>query len=135
MADQSHRPKRRSETGHGSAARRNLEFEVLLDQVKRRRAAFTERLKRNLQNVGKCIVARGTLDHNGYPRMNFRFKGKHVTIHTMRVVAIMRTAAPIPRGLDVAHTHPSECPRSCVYHTELQHFSRNRATEWNEIPF
>jgi hypothetical protein len=113
-----------------------LEFNVIRYHVKRDKARFIARLERNLRHVGECIVATGTADRNGYPRMNFRYKGHHVTIHTMRVIAILRNCAPIPAGHDVAHS--AFCfNRCCVLHTELQHYGRNANTyaNRNRTPF
>lgn len=98
------------------------------DQVRRRKDAFIARLQRQLRNVGRCIVSISTADHNGYPRMGFKFQGRHVNIHVMRVIAILRNFGPIPEGYEVAHIEGCAV-RACVYHTELQHYSRNAVTD------
>jgi hypothetical protein len=123
----SERRYQRGQDRRGNGKRRHLEFLVVKDQVKRRKALFIARLQRQLRTINGCIVAIGTCSENGYPRMNFRYKGELVTIHVMRVIAILRNCGPIPLGFEVAHE--DDCPsRTCVLHTRLLHFSENANT-------
>ncbi len=124
----------------GNPATRLREFEVIRHQVKHRKDAFTKRLQRLIRKSrGKsgCLLHTGTLDHNGYPRMNFRDpKHGHVTIHAIRVIAILRNCAPIPAGKEAAHM--DNCRnRRCVLHIALLPYHINARTAGPDagIPF
>lgn len=120
---------RHEQDRRGNPERRRLEAAVVAHHLSKNKEAFAARLKRILQPDGECMVATVTRDRNGYPRMNFRYKGRHVTIHVMRVVAIMRNKCqPIPLGYDVGHLRPDVCSRACCSHVALQHYTINAAT-------
>lgn len=117
----------------GNPRTRRLEFEVIKDQVTRRKDAFTARLQRLVRtNKNGCVLGKGSLDHKGYPRMNFKYKGRHVTIHMMRVFLILKTCAPIPVGYDTGHIGCKD--RRCVRHIELQPYRENCVTNGSEAP-
>lgn len=129
--------KRNGQDRRGSTARRKLEWEVIVDQVRRRKHQFITRLERNITHTPEgCALYRGTLDHNGYPRINFRYNGSHVTIHAYRLFAILKHRAPLPVGYDAAHM-PGCTSRRCVRHVEVQHYSVNARTrgEFVGVPF
>lgn len=112
---------------NGSARRRRLEFEAITDQIKRRKAAFVERLKRRLEQVGHCLVYKGTLDHKGYARFNVRYKGKHVSIGAHRAFLILQLGRPIRRGYEAGHSEICE-HRACVAHLREEHYRTNAVT-------
>lgn len=116
---------------NGSAARRQLEFDVIVDQVKRRKQAFITRLQSRLvSTVTGCLYYEGAQDHKGYPVMNFKYRGQHVQIGVHRVFAILGACGPIPRGMEAAHA--DECTsRTCVRHVALQHYKDNAST-WHK---
>ncbi len=123
----------------GCPKRRMLEFRVVVDQVKRRKEEFIARLQRNLTAQGECLLYGGTLDHKGYARLNFRYRGRHVTIHAHRLFLILRQCAPLPKGFEAGHTKGC-VSRTCVRHVELQHYrvnahTNNGETKDNQIPF
>ena len=123
----SHKSLRNGQTRMGSARRRRLEFAVIQDQVKRRKAAFISRLEKRLRPDGDCLIYQGTLDHKGYARMNFRYQGGHVSIHVQRVALILQLGTPIPRGIEAGHL--SECrSRCCIRHVRSEHYKENAST-------
>jgi hypothetical protein len=127
---------RKGQSRLGSAERRLYEFYVVKDQVKRRKEDFQARLIRNLRRRGTCLVWKGTKDHKGYARMNFKFRGQHVTIHVHRVFMILMNCAPLPSGYEASHTQGCK-HRTCVRHLQLQHYTENANVNGNEqaIPF
>jgi hypothetical protein len=121
---------RKGQDRNGSLPRRRLEFNVIVDQVRRRKAEFIARLQKNLVPVGECLCYRGVTDHKGYPVMNFKYEGQPVQIGVHRVFAILGACRPIPRGMEAAHG--DECKeRTCVLHVSLQHYKVNAAT-WHK---
>lgn len=117
-----------AKTRRGKKSRRQLEFNVVRDQIVRRSQAFYARLLRNLQQVGDCIVYGGALSKNGYAYVTFRYKGQHVTIHAHRLFLILRLGTPIPVGIDAGHEFG--CPhRHCVKHVFAQPFVDNAVTD------
>ena len=111
----------------GNPARRQLEFDVVRDQTMRRKDAFVARLVSHLHARGECMVYEGTLDHKGYARLNFRYRGMNVTIHAHRVFLIMQIGKPIPLGYEAAHEKGCQ-HRTCVAHVRLEHYKKNAAT-------
>lgn len=112
---------------NGSAKRRRLEFNVIADQIARRKDAFMRRLQRRLRAVGDCLLYEGTKDHKGYARANFRYNGKLVTIGMHRAFLIMKLKRPIRRGYEAGHL--PECQhRSCVKHLREEHYKTNAMT-------
>lgn len=115
-------------TRAGNEARRAKEFAVIVDQVKRRKEAFIKRLEANIVSVGDCLCYTGRKDHNGYPRLNFKYQGEHITITAARVFLILKLCGPIPLEHEAGHTE--ECQhRSCVKHLRLEHYTSNAATQ------
>ena len=118
---------RNDQSRMGRAERRRLEFNVVTDQIARRREAFQQRLQRRIRPVGECFCFDGTLDHKGYARMNFRFKGEHVSIHAHRVFLIMKLGRPIRLGYEAGHLPACE-HRTCVAHLREEHYKTNCLT-------
>lgn len=99
----------------------------MMDQVRRRKEAFTARLNARIEMRGQCLLYRGSLAE-GYPCINFRFKGQHIKMKAHRVFAILKHGAPLPLNYDVGHL--PECPnRACVKHIELEHRYSNSYTD------
>lgn len=123
---------RKVQDRQGSARRRRLEFDVVMDQVRRRKDAFEQRLQRNLETRGECLCYRGTRDHKGYARLNLSYKpderpARIVTVHAHRLFLILKLRRPIRRGFEAGHT--DECAhRTCVMHVAEEHYSSNAAT-------
>ena len=131
----------KGQTRMGSAARRQLEWQVIVHQVKHRKEAFARRLTKNISRRGVgplgCLRYLGTLDRNGYPRMNFRDpEHGHVTILANRVFCILKEARPMQAGHDAAHTDGCR-DRRCIRHVEQQPFQVNARTNGPHagIPF
>lgn len=97
-----------------------------MDQVKRRKAAFIARLQRRLRQAGHCLVYEGTKDHKGYPRLNLRYKGEHVSIGAHRVFLILQLGRPIKRGYHAGHAVICE-HLACVAHLREEHYKVNSA--------
>lgn len=116
----------------GNRRRRRYEFEVVRDQVKRRKDKFADRLIARIRGLPNgCVEYRGTLDHKGYPRMTFKYKGQHVNMRAHSVFAILMTRAPIPIGMEVDH----ECKnRRCVRHLRLIPYKENAANVEKDQP-
>lgn len=118
--------RRHAQDRNGSAARRQLEFDVIRHHIRKNKAAFIARLERNCMWEGDCYVWVGRQDHKGYGRMNFRYNGRHIEIGVHRLFVILKTRAPIPRGMEAGHIGCKN--RLCVRHVELQHYKENAAT-------
>lgn len=105
-----------------SVARRRLEFEIILGQVKKDKERFIARLERNIRREGDCIIWRGRKDTCGYGHINFRHHGKHHPIAVHRLFLILRLCSPIPAGYEAGHTCGN---RACVKHVQLQTWQHN----------
>lgn len=112
---------------NGNAKRRRLEFNAIMDQVRRRKAQFIARLQRRLRQEGHCLVFEDTRDHKGYARFNVRYKGKHVTIHAHRAFLILQLGRPIRRGFEAGHSEICD-RRQCVAHLREEHYKTNAVT-------
>lgn len=119
---------------NGSAKRRKLEYDAIMDNVKRRKAQFTARLQARLERVGECLCYKGTLDHKGYARLNVSYlrggKGpaQVVTIHAQRLFLILKLGRPLRRGYEAGHEE--RCShRTCVLHVEEEHYKLNAMTK------
>lgn len=126
----------KGQTRMGSATRRRLEFEVVCDQVRRRKTQFVERLERRITKLGDCRLYNGTLSKpNGYPTISFRYKGQHLKIAACRVFVILSTCKPIPAGMEAAHVDCKD--RRCVKHIAPLPFQINARTDgpYANIPF
>lgn len=107
----------------GSASRRRLEFEVVHDQLTRRREAFTARLERWVRPAGECRIWIGKpAASNDYRVISFKYKGKHVVIAVQRLFLIMKLGRPIRLGYEAGHTCGDH---TCVVHLEEQHYKDN----------
>lgn len=102
-------------SSEGSKRRRLLEFQVIVEQVKRDKARFIRRLRGLVRSEGACVLFLGSQRYDGYARMNFRYKGRHVQIDAQRVFLILKLCRQIKLGHDAGH-EPC-CPhRHCVLH-------------------
>jgi hypothetical protein len=119
---------RNGQTRDGNPARRKLEFAVVKDQLARRREKFIARLTSRLVRRGDCLCYEGTLDHKGYARMNFRYRGQHVSIHVHRLFLILKIGKPIPQGYESGHEKHCQ-HRTCVQHVSLEHYTSNAVTQ------
>ena len=115
----------------GNPKRRKLEFAIVMDQLARRRAAFSARLKRNLEPAGDCLLYRGTLDRRGYPRIAFRYMGKIYSLRAHTVFLILKIKKPIPVGFDVGH-EPICTNNACIKHIRAEHYIANCSTQHRE---
>lgn len=98
-----------------------------MKQVRTRKDAFIARLQRRVKPDGACLLYNGSLTE-GYPRINLRYKGKHLSIKAHRVFMILKHGKPLPMGCDVGHT--PEChSRACVKHIELEIRTINSYTD------
>lgn len=136
---------------NGSARRRQLEFSVLVDQVRDRKADLIERLTRNVKMacgfdrcncseppmivpalpVGPllcsgqdaCVVWTGAKGANGYGRINFWKRGHgHVAMRPHVVALILMLGRPIAKGHEAGHTCGN---RLCIRHVEEQRWEDN----------
>ena len=112
---------------------RQLEFEVVLDQVKRRREAFIKRLTQNLKSDGDHVLWTGSVNAKGYPRANFRYAGRQIRIPVTHIFVILQESRPIPTGYEAGHELWCH-HRHCVKHVFLQHYVENVAQS-NGLPF
>lgn len=68
------------------------------------RHAIEQRLSTKLKaKPGGCIEVDARLDRGGYPRMNFRFDGKHVTVRVYRLIWVLTSGRNIPCHMTVDH--------------------------------
>jgi len=77
---------------------------------------------------GGCIFFDGSLNSNGYARMNIRLHRNHVQIYVHRIVCqLAHNGDDIPHWMEAAHEH-CDCP-PCMHpqHLELQRRRYNRA--------
>jgi hypothetical protein len=118
---------------NGSAKRRQLEFDAVMDQVRRRKEKFVARLNARLEQIGACLCYRGSLDQKGYARLNLSYwpspkkRREIVTIHAHRLFLIMKLQRPIKRSHEAGHL--PECEhRTCVAHLHEEHYKSNAAT-------
>lgn len=118
---------RQGQSRKGNAATRQREFDVVMDQMKRRRKAFQARLTSHLRKCGACMIYDGTLDHKGYARLNFYYQGGRITIHAHRLFLIMKIRKPIPLEYEAGHSKDCE-HRACVAHVKLEHYKKNAVT-------
>lgn len=118
----------------GKPTRRRLEFDVIRHHVKRDKAGFIARMQRNCMSYGSCVLWTGSTDACGYGRMNFRYQGKHVSIHAHRVTLILMLARPLGPGMESGHL--PECrDHSCIKHVVEQHWKDNLDQENGKCPF
>ena len=101
-------------------ARNPREWAILVDQVRRHRERLIARLIRNTKVEGTCLIwtgARGSAN-GGYPKMNFRHKGRHAQIDVHRLFLMLMDCAPIPEGFEAGHYLCHN--QLCVVHVERQ---------------
>lgn len=106
----------------GKKSRRLLEFEVVMDQVKRRKDALIARIQRWTRAEGECVVWHGAHDGCGYGVLSFKYMRKHIKINVPRIVLIMQLGTPIPESIEAGHTCGN---RACIRHIEAQHYKDN----------
>lgn len=108
------------------------EFEIIVDQVRRRKEAFIQRLSRNVMVVQRhmpepCQIWTGTSSRY-YGRITFRLVGmgnrkeSHVQLDAHRVFLILKLGRPIADNMEAGHT----CGESlCMRHIEEQTRTQN----------
>lgn len=124
---------RANQDRNGSTKRRRLEYDVIMDNVRRRKQQFMRRLESRIVRIGECRVYQGTLDHKGYARLNLSYKptedtpAERVTIGAHRLFLILKLRRPIRRGFEAGHL--PECEhRACVLHLREEHYKSNAAS-------
>lgn len=110
------------EPGHFTMKKNQIEYEIVKEQVLKNKGRFLSRLSRNLSQVGDCLVWTGATQKNGYGRMNFRWRGKHVQLMVHRVFGVMFDHGPIPDGYHVDHCCFNIL---CVKHLEVVPYQEN----------
>lgn len=118
---------RLNQSRRGDARRRKLEYDVVRDQLQRRKDAFIRRLESHCVPAGDCLIYQGTLDRKGYARLNFKYKGAHVTIHAHRLFLILQLGHAIPLSYEAGHAKTCSS-RACVRHVRLEHYKLNART-------
>jgi len=106
------------------------EFEVLVRNVRDRRAEFEDRLIRNLKAVPHelfetpCMIYQGARNNNGYARLTFWVNGRSEYISAHRLFMMLMLKAPIPEDREVGHL----CHiRACCSHLQLMTRTENLA--------
>ncbi len=121
-------PKRqgKNQPRDGNSARRKLEWETIVWQVKHNKERLIKRFSSRLEQQGECLLYRGTRDRTGgYPKISFRTRsGEHIMIAACRVFLILKTKKPIPLGYEAGH-EGSCVDKACIRHIKLQHWSSN----------
>lgn len=122
----------------GRPRRRQLEFEVVRDAVRRDKARFIARLEGCVKAVGECQLWTKSACPSGYGRTTLwseRLK-KNVSIHAHRLFLILKLGRPIRVGYEAGHE--AGCVDSlCVRHVEEQHWQENlkQQARGNDVPF
>ena len=101
------------------------EFEIIVDQVKRRRDEFIARLQRRVSppvpnpELGTpCRFWLGQVTPNGYGRISFRLPGReHTNLYVHRLFLILRLCRPLAADREAGHLCHN---RLCVVHLEEQ---------------
>ncbi|MFZ3012153.1 MAG: HNH endonuclease [Nitrospira sp.] len=78
--------------------------ELLIWLVRRNKSALIERLRRNTERDGECLIWIRAKNNDNYPKMNFRVLGKHVQVYVHRLMYVLHTGHDIPDDLELDHT-------------------------------
>jgi hypothetical protein len=84
------------------------------------RAKFGDRLLRNISreaHANGCLEWKARVTAKGYPRLNIRVEGRHVTVYAHRVMWTLHNQRTPPSHLEVHHT--CDNPR-CVNPSHLE---------------
>jgi hypothetical protein len=131
-----HKRTRSGQDRHGNPRTRTREYDTILYHVRKNKERFIRRLQGLVrEDANGCVLHKGSIDHYGYPRMNFRDRrGRHITIHACRVFLILMLARAIKLGHEAGHTCHN---RRCVRHlTELPYDVNARTNGAHaDIPF
>lgn len=98
---------------------------VLLDQLRKgNKERLIARLVKHLEKRGQCWIWTGARNSDGYPKMNFAFKGRgHTQVYVHHVFFVLRTGRDIRKGMELDH----KClNRSCVWCTQEVTAKRNK---------
>lgn len=84
---------------------------IVQDQIRRNKEGLLNRLLKHSerqppqpgQTVG-CLLWRAAKNNDGYPKMNFVFRGKHYTIYVHHVTHALHTGKEVPEGTERDHT-------------------------------
>lgn len=91
-------------------------YDILVNQVRRRKDALIKRLERNIRWEGGCAIWTGAKNSHGYGRINFRVGSKHAQFTAHAVFMTLMLKAPIPDDKEIDHI----CNRrDCVRHLQL----------------
>lgn len=97
---------------------------ILQDQIARvGKEKLIARLSKNLVKHGSCWIWVGALTQDGYPRMNFRYRGKHTQVYVHHVFYVLRTGEDVKRGIEL--DHKCQIP-ACVWCTQEITSTRNK---------
>lgn len=114
---------------------------ILVDQVKRRKAAFAKRLIANLKPTpdGQHLLWIGRIKANGYGDISFNICGprrhdetqrvKRVYVHRLFLMLMLKR--PIADGMEAGHKLGC-LHRSCVVHVEEQTRAYNMQLVWEQ---
>lgn len=91
--------------------------EVLIEVVRKGKTRFAARIQRNSVRDGDCLLWTGPVNNHGYPRMNVRALGKHMTLYVHRVMYVLSSGSDIPSGLEIDH---SCYRRNCIEPKHLE---------------
>lgn len=117
---------------------RNATMRLLVEQLGRHRPRWlpvqtTVQVIRRLiarafpAERGGCIYFDGTMDNDGYARLNVRLHGNHVTIGAHRIACqLAHHGDDIPHWMEVAHEVCDAPPCIHPFHLELQRRRQNR---------
>lgn len=125
------------------------EFEIIVDQVRRRKKAFITRFLRNTRMDGPCLVWTGSANGSGYPHMNFRLPGpckrgdnsNIVRLGAHRVFLTLMLRRPIQPKHEAGHyfCHNPMCVRHLEEQTRHQNLmerdARQKARKNEDQPF
>lgn len=86
---------------------------VLVDQMQKgNMERLIKRLASHLVKRGLCWIWTGSLTKDGYPRMNFIYRGKHTQVYVHHVFFVLRTGEDISEGMELDHRCQAA---SCVW--------------------
>ena len=125
------------------------EYEVICDQIARRKEAFIARLERHLIAIPNpklgtpCQIWTGqAAGRNGYPRINFRALAKKgaprsvVQFGVHRLFLTLTLKRPIAPGMDAAHLcHEQRCCSHLEEHSHQQNLRDRDERQKRQVPF
>lgn len=93
-----------------------LEFNAVAARVRNNKDSFIRRLQALVVMTPEgCVRGLGHHTPDGYVKMNFRYKGKHIQIGMHRVALILKLGRQIKHKHDAGHE--DDCKyRDCIRH-------------------